>query len=180
MPDASRLLRIITAAAIVAAASTSTTVAQVADAIRIGAIHVSYIARNSKTGRSELAKIEDATRQKIAAIEIKAAELQRQQAELQRTSIGLSPRAVADLQRTFDKSRRDFERLREDSQNEVNAMQARFELDFRARLAPMIDEISREKGLHFVFGLEEAAIVWWNPAIDISDEVLKRLDAEKK
>jgi Skp family chaperone for outer membrane proteins len=59
-------------------------------------------------------------------------------------------------------------------------MQTRFDVDFRARLAPVIDEISKEKGLYFVFGLEQAAIVWWNPALDISDEVVKRLDADKK
>ena len=41
----------------------------------------------------------------------------------------------------------------------------------------MIEEVSKEKGLQFVFGLEQAAIVWWNPAADISDDVVKRLDA---
>jgi Skp family chaperone for outer membrane proteins len=30
-----------------------------------------------------------------------------------------------------------------------------------------------------VFGLEQAAIVWWSPAVDISEEVVKRLDAGK-
>lgn len=180
MPDAFRFLRIILTATIVAVTSSSTTFAQVVDAIRIGAINLSYVARSSKIGQSELAKIEDASRQKAAEIEIKAKLLQKQQTELQKTSIGLSPRAIADLQRSFDKSRLELERLQQDSQHELNAMQARFELDFRARLAPVIDEISKEKGLHFVFGLEEAAIVWWSPAVDISDDVVKRLDADKK
>jgi Skp family chaperone for outer membrane proteins len=44
----------------------------------------------------------------------------------------------------------------------------------------VIDEVSKEKGLHFVFGLEQAAIVWWSPAVDISEECVKRLDAAKK
>ena len=48
----------------------------------------------------------------------------------------------------------------------------------RVKLAPVIDAVSKEKGLHFVFGLEQAAIVWWSPAVDISEEVVKRLDAE--
>ena len=58
-------------------------------------------------------------------------------------------------------------------------MQTQFDAEFRVKLAPVIDEISKEKGLHFVFGLEQAAIVWWSPAVDISDEVVKRLDAGK-
>ncbi len=80
----------------------------------------------------------------------------------------MSPRAIADLQRTFEKSRVDFERFKQDAQKEIEAMQTQFELEFRAKLAPVIDEVSKEKGLQFVFGLEQAAIVWWNPAVDIS------------
>jgi outer membrane protein len=87
---------------------------------------------------------------------------------------------MADLQRTFEKSRLELERFQQDAQNEIAAMQTQFDMQFRAKLAPVIDEISREKGLHFVFGLEQAAIVWWSPAVDISDEVVKRLDGGKK
>jgi outer membrane protein len=146
---------------------------------RIGAINVSYVARSSKVGKTELAKIDDASRKKAAEIDIKAAELQRQQAALQKTSLGLSPRASADLQHAFEKSRVDLQRFQQDAQAEIATLQTKFELDFRARLAPVIDEISKEKGLHFVFGLEEAAIVWWSPTVDISEEVVKRLDAGK-
>ena len=158
---------------------TSTSFAQVADAVRIGAVNLSYVARNSKIGKSEIAKIEDASRQKAAEIEIKAAELQRQQAQMQKTGVGLSQRALADLQRTFEKSRLEFQRFQQDAQNEIAAMQTQFDVQFRAKLAPVIDAVSKEKGLHFVFGLDEAAIVWWNPAVDISDEVIKRLDTRK-
>lgn len=167
-------------AMLIIASFTSTTVAQVADAVRIGAINLSYIARTSKIGKSEIAKIEDTTRKKAAEIESRAAELQKQQAALQQTGVGLSQRAVADLQRAFEKSRLELERFQQDARNELTAMQSQFDLQFRAQLAPVIDEISKEKGLHFVFGLEEAAIVWWSPSVDISDEVVKRLDAEKK
>ena len=176
MPHAFRLL----VATFTCVLLTSTSFAQVVDAIRIGAVNLSYIARTSKIGKSEIAKIEDASRKKTAEIEIKAAELQRHQAALQKTSVGLSARALADLQRAFEKSRLDLQRFQQDAQNELTAMQTEFDVQFRAKLAPVIDEISKEKGLHFVFGLEEAAIVWWSPAVDISDEVVTRLDGGKK
>jgi outer membrane protein len=176
MPSA---FRRIFAAILVLAFTTSTGFAQVGDATRIGAINLSYVARSSKIGKSQIAKIEDASRKKAAEIEIKAAELQRQQAQLQKTGVGLSERARADLQRAFEKSQLDFERLQQDAQNELKAMQTDFDVQFRAKLTPVIDQVSKEKGLHFVFGLEEAAIVWWSPAVDISDEVVKRLDAGK-
>jgi len=149
------------------------------DATKIGAINLSYVARTSKAGKEGLARIDAAGRRKSLEVEAKAAELQKQQTELQKSSIGLSARALADLQRGFEKSRIDFDRLQQDAQKEIEAMQTQFELEFRAKLAPVIDEVSKEKGLQFVFGLEQAAIVWWSPAVDISAEVVKRLDALK-
>jgi Skp family chaperone for outer membrane proteins len=149
------------------------------DTTQIGAINLSYVARTSKAGKEGLARIEAAGRKKSLEVEAKAAELQKQQAELQKSSIGLSARALADLQRAFEKSRIDFERLQQDARKEIEAMQSEFEVEFRARLTPVIDEVSKEKGLQFVFGLEQAAIVWWTRAADISDDVVKRLDALK-
>jgi Skp family chaperone for outer membrane proteins len=149
------------------------------DTTKVGAINLSYVARTSKAGKEGLARIEAAGRKKSLEVEAKAAELQKQQAELQKSSIGLSARALADLQRAFEKSRIDFDRLQQDARKEIEAMQAEFEVEFRARLTPVIDEVSKEKGLQFVFGLEQAAIVWWNRAADISDDVVKRLDALK-
>ena len=103
----------------------------------------------------------------------------RRRRELLKPSVGLSARSLADLQRAFEKSRVDLDRLQQDAQKEIEAMQMAFEIEFRAKLAPVIDEVSKEKGLQFVFGLEQAAIVWWTPAADISEDVVKRLDARK-
>ncbi|HUQ88318.1 MAG TPA: OmpH family outer membrane protein [Vicinamibacterales bacterium] len=168
-------------AAIVAilAATALPSSAQTIDSTKIGAVNLSYIARMSKAGKAGLARIEDLGRQKTAEVEIVAADLQRKQAELQRNAIGITERARLDLQRAFDKARVDFDRVQQDAQKAMQDLQAQFELDFRAQLAPIIDEVSKEKGLQFVFGLEEAAIVWWSPSVDISEDVVKRLDAKK-
>ena len=174
-----RIARYLSAAAIIAALTTTTGFAQVIDAARVGAIRLSYVATNSKAGKAALAQLEELGRKKTGEVQSKAAELQRQEAELQKQSAAMSPRAVADLQRTFDKSRLDFDRFQQDAKAEIEAMRLKFDADFQAKVAPIVDAVSKEKGLHFVFGIEQAAIVWWSPAVDISDEVVKRLDASK-
>ena len=171
-------LRIISITTLGIALGASSGFAQIADASRIGAVNVSYVARSSKTGKIALAKIEEATKKREAEVLAKASELEKQQTALQRGS-ALSARALADLQRAFDKSRIEFERFQQDARAELEALQNEFNAEFRVKLTPVIDAISKEKGLHFVFGLEQAAIVWWSPSVDISDEVVKRLDAGK-
>jgi Skp family chaperone for outer membrane proteins len=177
MPVPFRRLQLLIAASLIASASSLN--AQVVDTVRIGVVNLSYVARTAKAAKSELARIEDATRKKAAEVENKAAALQQQQATLQKSGLGLSPRAVADLQRAFEKSRLELERFQQDAESEISAMQAQFDVRFRARLEPAIDEVSKQKGLHLVFGLEQAAIVWRSPAVDISDDVIKLLDAQR-
>jgi Skp family chaperone for outer membrane proteins len=179
MPYALRLFRTTALAFALTALASSAAFAQSLDTTRIGAINLSYVARMSKAGKEGLARIDEAARKKSLEVEAKAADLKKQQSELQQTGIGLSARALADLQRAFEKSRVDFERLQQDARKDLEAMQTQFEIEFRAQLAPVIDEVSKEKGLQFVFGLEQAAIIWWNPATDISEDVVKRLDARK-
>ena len=82
------------------------------------------------------------------------------------------------LQKALERSRVEFERFQQDTQKEIEGLQAKFDADFRIKLAPIVDEISKEKGLHFVFGIDQAAIIWWSPTVDISDECIKRLDAK--
>lgn len=179
MPDALRYRRSILTAAFLAATFTSPAFAQTVDTTKIGAINLSYVARMSKVGKEGLSRIDEAARKRTAEVEARAAELEKQQTDFRVSSTGLSPRAIADLQRTFEKSKVDFERLQQDAQKEIEALQAQFEIEFRARLTPVIDEVSKAKGLQFVFGLEQAAIIWWSPAVDISEDVVKRLDAGK-
>jgi Skp family chaperone for outer membrane proteins len=160
--------------------STSAAFAQAVDSFRIGALRMSYVAQNSKTAKAAIAQVQEFGRKKSIEVESKAAELEKQQTALQQQSASMSPRAVADLQRSFDKSRLEFERLQQDAQAEVEAMRTKFDAEFRIKLAPIVDAISKEKGLHFVFGIEQATMVaWWSPAVDISDEVVRRLDASK-
>lgn len=173
-----RIVRSVSIAAVLAVIFVPSAFAQSAEPFRIGAVSFSHVARTSKAGRAAIAALDAFGKQKSLEVEEKAMELQRQQVDLQK-SASMSPRAAADLQRAFEKSRLEFERFQQDARAEVEALQTKFDAELRIKLAPIVDEISKEKGLHFVFGLEQAAIVWWNPAVDISDECVKRLDAAR-
>ena len=174
---ASRIVRAVAITALVADASNAPLAAQAVDQVRIAAVNLSYVAQSSRAGKAALARLEEAGKKKAAEAAIKAAELETQQVELQQRGSVMSARALADLQKAFEKGRIDFQRFQQDAQAELQGMQTQFEAEFRLKLMPVVDQISKEKGLHFVFGLEQAPIIWWNPSLDISDEVVKRLDA---
>ncbi|HTH23638.1 MAG TPA: OmpH family outer membrane protein [Vicinamibacterales bacterium] len=171
-------IRTLLIAAVLAVLSASSAGAQTAEPFQVGAININYVARNSRAGKAAIAALDAFGKQKSIEVQSKAAELQKQQTELQKQSAAMSPRAIVDLQRAFEKSKLEFDRFQQDAQAEIEAMQTRFDADFRIKLEPIVDEISKEKGLHFVFGIDQAAIIWWSPGVDISDECVKRLDAK--
>jgi outer membrane protein len=176
-----RSAHVISAAALAAFMFTPPVHAQGVDQFRIAAVNLSYVAQSSKAGKTGLAQLEQLGKKKEAEAAVKAAELEQQRYELQQRGSVMSERARADLQKAFDKGRVEFERFQQDAKSELQGMQRQFEVEFRLKLMPVVDQISREKGLHFVFGLEQSTmIVWWNPALDISDEIVKRLDADAK
>ncbi|HEX8027668.1 MAG TPA: OmpH family outer membrane protein [Vicinamibacterales bacterium] len=157
-----RSARCLIAAVILAALSTTTAfAAQAADPARVGCIRLSYVTNNSKAGKAALAQLQEFGRKKTAEMESKAAEVQKQQG------------------RDQEKGRIELERLQQDAKSELEALRLKFDAEFQVKLAPIVDAVSKERGLHFVFGIEQAAIVWWSPAQDISEEVVKRLDALK-
>jgi Skp family chaperone for outer membrane proteins len=51
--------------------------------------------------------------------------------------------------------------------------------DFAAKVQPIIDQIAREKGLHLVFNTADAGLAWVDPGLDLSSEVIKKLDSPK-
>ena len=176
-----RAARLISAVALAAVVFTPSVHAQTIDPVRIAAVNLSYVAQSCKAGKAGLAQIEQLGKKKEAEAAVRAAELEQQRYELQQRGSAMSERARADLQKAFEKGRVDFQRFQQDAQAELQGMQRQFEAEFRLKLLPVVDQISKEKGLHFVFGLEQSTmIVWWNPSLDISDEIVKRLDADAK
>lgn len=168
--------RFVICAALIAVASP--VFGQDIDTPKFAAVNVAYVARTSAFGKTALARIEAEARKREVEVSAKSLEIQKQQTELQ--GLGLTDRSRADLQRAFDRARVDFDRLREDAQRELQGMQAQFESDFRVKLGPVVDEIAKEKGYHFVFNIDDNPLIaWFAPAADISDEVVKRLDARR-
>ena len=60
----------------------------------------------------------------------------------------------------------------------MQELQQQLQEEFQVRLAPVIQEVGREKGLHFIFNGPDSGLVWADAALDISRLTsIKKLDA---
>lgn len=115
----------------------------------------------------------------------KLTEIQGQSKELlaltsRRDSGVLSGPALLQIGKDVDKLQRAIQFSQQSAQAEVQQLQAELQIDFEKRVTPVVAEIAKEKGLHAVFAADPAMALYINPDLDISGEVIKRLDAQPK
>ena len=49
---------------------------------------------------------------------------------------------------------------------------------FQAKLYPAISAVAADTGVQFVFDLTRGPVAWADPAYDLTDRIIERLDAE--
>ncbi len=87
-----------------------------------------------------------------------------------------SPEAVLIQRQVEDKSLQ-LQRLNEDVQNELGARQAALTEEITQKIATIIDELGAEQGFTMIFNNVQSGLAYWDPAVDLTDEIIARLDA---
>ena len=87
----------------------------------------------------------------------------------------LSDDVKVELQNDLDRQQRELERLVTDAEEELQRIQQQEEQNFARRLGPVIQQVAKDKQLHFVF--REAALFWADPGVDLTPEVIALLSS---
>ena len=67
--------------------------------------------------------------------------------------------------------------MQQDAEAELQELQQQLQLDFQRKLIPVIQQLVAEKGLQILLSQADAGIVWADPGLDLTAEVIKRFDA---
>jgi len=141
-------------------------------------VDVQAIAQNSTAGKEASKKLNDLQAKKMAEIQDKNKQLQALTAKRD-SSVGvMSDAARALLDKDIDKLQRDIQYSQSNAQAEMQDLNNELQADFTKKVGPIIEEIAKEKGLHMVF-TQDSGFAYVHPGLNISDEVVKRLDAKK-
>ncbi len=83
------------------------------------------------------------------------------------------------LERAHQRARVSFERLQQDANADVLGLERQVAAEFQKMIAPVLDSLARERGVKLLLDSEATVILWVAPVVDLSDEVVKRIDAPK-
>jgi outer membrane protein len=134
----------------------------------------------SADGRAAVARVNALIQKKQTENADKAKLLQGNQQKLQTSGSVMNEAARVQLEKEIEKQTKDAERFQQDAQAEINELQQEVQNDFVKKLSPIVEGLATEKGLHLVFNASESGIAWATPGLDLTGEVIKKLDALSK
>lgn len=144
---------------------------------KIAFIDVNMIAGSSSAGKDASKRLTDLTSKKTNEIGEKNKQLQALTTKRETGSAVLNDAARAQLDKDIDKLQRDIQFAQTNAQAELQDLQNELQGEFQKRLIPIIEEVAKEKGLHAVFSIADSGAAFVHAGLNISDEVVKRLDA---
>ena len=149
---------------------------QFPDGARIAIVDLQYVFASSRDGKAAASEIEALQARKRAEIAARTRTVEALQQKLTQSAALLNEEARGRLERDVARAKVDFERLVQDSEAEVQELQQQFRRAFSRKLFPAIGEIAKSRDLWAVFSATEETLLWHQPALDISEDVIVRID----
>lgn len=131
------------------------------------------LSADGKAAEARLTVLEAERSREIAA---RNAKLQDMQNSLQQNSSVLGESARRQREVELERFQIDTKRFVEDAQAEFLGVQRNLENTFFVKLRPALDAVAKERGYLFVFNEDSGMFAWANPALDITADVVTRLN----
>lgn len=146
---------------------------------KIAYIDIQAVASNSAEGKTATGKLQELEKKKIGEIQAKTKQLEDAKTKQQTSSTIINDAARLSLEKEIDKLTREVQFLQQEAQSERAALQNELQIEFQRKLNPVLEQIGKEKNLHMLVDIQNSGAVWVNTGLDLTQEVIKRLDANK-
>ncbi|MSO49613.1 MAG: OmpH family outer membrane protein [Acidobacteria bacterium] len=100
------------------------------------------------------------------------------QTRQQTQSALLSEVAAATLAKDIDRLTRELTFKQQEAQSELQTLQQDLLGDFEKKVMPILESLAKERNLHIVFNVENSGAVYVFPGLNLSPELVKRVDAQ--
>ena len=147
------------------------------DGLKYAFVNVQRIASESAEGKAATTQVQALNNKKVEELNGKNKQLQTAQQKLESGGSVMSAQAQAQLSKEIERIQIDIQRFTEDAQQEVTQLQQQLQDDFQRKLTPVIQQVATEKQLHMMFSVVDSGLVWGDPALDLTPEIIKRFDA---
>jgi len=142
---------------------------------RFAFVNIQRIAGESVEGKASSARLEQLRAKKASDLNDRNRQVEALQAK-QKSSV-MSDDARAQVQRDLDRLQVEITRMTQDAQQELQDMQNELQLDFQRKVGPIVTQVATERSIQLLFSQLDSGLVWTDPALDLTLEVIRRFDA---
>ncbi len=142
---------------------------------RFGGLSPQRVFAESTVGKAGMARLATLKEKQAREIAARNDALESKERALQETGGVLSEEVRTQRTRELEKFRIDVRRFIEDAQADLLGAQRDVETAFLVKLRPAVEKVARDKGLQIVVNLDTDTVVWADPALDITSDVVQQL-----
>ena len=146
------------------------------DGFKVAVINPDRIIAESALGKASTAKMTAIRAQKVAELNARSQELESARQKLAMGSL-LSDDARAAAQKSIDRFQVEFQRTQQDAEAAVQELQQQLNVEFDRRLTPVVEQVALERGIYLLLRVDTGTIAWADSALDLTSDIVKRLDA---
>ena len=143
---------------------------------KVAFVNLQAVAQLSADGKSAAIKVNALGQKTQNESADKAKPLQSNQQKLETSGSVMSEAARTQLQKDIERQTVEGQRFEQDAQAELNELQQVLQAEFQTKLMPVLEAISKEKGLQVLFSAGDSGVIWAEPGIDLTLEAVARLD----
>ena len=147
---------------------------------KIAFVVLQRVVAESNEGKQASARVQGLQQKKVAELNERQKAAQGLQEKLDKSGAVMSEAARADLQKQVERAAGALQRGARDARKAGRALQQQLQDEFQRRIAPIIEQVGKEKGLHYIFNGPDSGLVWADASLDITTEVVKKFDAVSK
>lgn len=145
---------------------------------RIAVIDTEKILLSSAAGKKAIAELKKAQEAKETELRAKNQEIKDLQDKLQQGRLSLAQDKLADLEKQLEDKSIMFKRLSDDATRDLNKKKDELLGSIDEKVMPVINQLGKEQGYTLIFRKFESGLIYADEAVDITQSVIQRLDAQ--
>lgn len=147
------------------------------EGLKYAYVQLAAVAAESNEGKAAADRVKRFQDEKATELNNRNKALQAAQDKLEKGGTVLSDAARQQLAADIERQQRDIQRASEDAQQDLQNFSQQVQQDFYNKLTPIIDKVAKAKGVHFVFSAADAGIIWADPTMELTSDVIREFDA---
>lgn len=144
---------------------------------KIAFVDPQVVLQNSASGKVGMTQLQQLIEKKQTEIAAKNTEIQKLNQEIQANQSVWSATVSAQKQNELTRHQNDLQYMQTQAQAETDALEQQMVTEFQEKAIPLIETLRAEMGLWMILTNNAGSIVALDPRLDLSMEVVKRLDA---